>query len=592
MIELTHISTRYGSRKIKKQKITIPEHRLTLIQGLSGSGKSTLLYKLGLIAQEKKYHYYYHNQDLLSLSSKQQAQLRRYTIGYVFQDFCLLEDMNVEECLQYYCSLSSQSYDLKNINRLLEKVHLHHQLHQKIQTLSGGEKQRLAIACVLVKKPEIFILDEPTSALDEINEREIFQLLKDLLKTENCTIIVASHSYIGEEYADCLYELNEQGIILKKDCEDDALSPTSKPHHQGIKFLCHYLKHSLKSHKFINIFIVMILILGSLGTLSIQKAIDQALLNVDKKISRFADFQIMIENENGFSKKTMQTLQQYSGVKKIYPYYNLSVVVNNQTIPVFPLYPENKLNGKLFQTFQEERHLYPSYHCIYQSLNDRNEYHFNQFIFNDDIHVNQEVSVSGIMAIGQTVAYNKRLDYMLMNIEDIKKLAQSVDVEPNSHAYNIFCENIETIDSLSTYILKYIPHTQINADFQDYILLVNTKSETISMYTMEKYITIVLITLIYVYISYWSLKKQEKELTILKANGVMFHELIIILNTEQFIKMFVAYCLSLLFIWTMNLQTTEIFQIMNIIFGLPIISFLFLSFFIIYFLNPEKTFRN
>lgn len=592
MIELTHISTRYGSRKVRKQKISIPEHHLTLIQGLSGSGKSTLLYKLGLISQEKTYHYYYQNQDLLSLSSKQQAKLRRYTIGYVFQDFCLLEDMNVEECLKYYCSLSSQSFDISMIETILHQVHLEHHLYQPIQTLSGGEKQRLAIACALVKKPEILILDEPTSALDETNEREVFQLLKDLLKTMNCTIIVASHSYIGKEYADCLYELNEQGICLKRECEDCPLPISQKKYHKGLKFLTHYLKHSLRNNKLINIFIIMILTLGSLGTLSIQKAIDQALLEVDKKISRFADFQIMIESQDNISQSTIHDLEQFKGVKKIYPYYDLSVVMNNHQIPVYPLYPENKLNGKLFQSFKKDRHLYPSYLSIYQMLNDNNEYHFNQFIFNDNIQITHEIPVSGITAIGQTVAYDKFLDYMLMDIHDIEILAKSANVKPSYKIYNIFCENIDTLNQLTTYIAQHYPDIQMNTNFQDIELLLNTKYETISMYTMEKYITVLLIALVYIYMSYWTIKRREKELTILKANGVLFHELIFIFNIEQFIKLLVAFLISYLFIWLINLYSLEMIKILVFIYGLSLLSSIILSCIIVKSVNVEKFFRN
>ncbi len=604
MIELTHLSTRYTSKKIKRQSLAIPEHKLTFIQGLSGSGKSTLLYKLGLISRDQKYHYKYQNQDFMTFSHRQQAKLRRYSIGYVFQDYGLLEKMSVADCLKYYCYLCGKGFHEDEMKALLDKVHLHHHMKQKVMTLSGGEKQRLAIACALLKKPDILILDEPTSALDEINEREIFQLLRDLLKTEECTIIVASHSYLVEEYADCIYEMNEQGIVLKKNCDDEPIHGIQKIKHHPMKFLLYYLKQSFQNEKLMNILMVIVLTLGSLGTLIIQKSIDQALMSVDDKMSRIADFQIMIESQDvsqklgiyreatSISQELIENVQDFSGVKKVYPYYDLSVEVNEHTIPVYPLYPENSLKGKLFKTIQTDRHLYPSYHSVYQYANNDAQYPFSQFVFDSEIIVNQTVPVSGILAIGMNIAYESSLDYMLMNYDDIQTLATQAGIEPVKSAYVIFGENIDALYEVEDYIFNHYEDININSDFQDSTLLINTKNETIHMYTMEKYITIVLFALIFVYMCYWSLKRREKELTILKANGVMFNEFIFILNCDQFIKMFFAFVLTLILTVIMNISFLQMIEIIGFIYGLSFISSIVLSCFVVKGLNPEKIFRN
>lgn len=604
MIELTHVSTRYTSKKVKKQSLLIPEHHLTFIQGLSGSGKTTLLYKLGLISYDQDYHYMYHKQDFITLSRRQQTKLRRYSIGYVFQDYGLLENMTVTECLKYYCYLSGEPFELAAMRTLLDKVHLYHDFNQKVMTLSGGEKQRLAIACALLKKPEILILDEPTSALDEINEREIFQLLKDLLKTENCTIIVASHSYIAKEYADCIYEMNEQGIVLKKECQDDPIMFIQKSKHQQVRFLLYYLKHCFQNERLINIFMIIVLTLGSLGTFIIQKSIDQAQVGIDYQMSRLSDFQIMIESNDvaqklgvynkasPLSQDFIEGIQNHSGVKRVYPFYDLSVQVDSRQIPVYPLYPENQLNGKLFQTIQEDRHLYPSYHSIYQLLNDKNDYHLSEFIFNNETKVIQQIPVSGILSIGMNVAYDRSLDYMLMNYEDMEIVATQGGVQPVKSAYVIFCENIDSLVSVEEYIKNYSENVNINDAFQDVNLLMNTKSDTIRMYTMEKYITIILFALIFAYMCYWSLKRREKELTILKANGVMFNEFIYILNIDQLLKMVLSLILVLLLSWILNIQSLEMIRILCFIYGLSLLSSCLLSCVIVKNLNPEKIFRN
>ena len=108
----------------------------------------------------------------------------------------------------------------------------------------------------------------------------------------------------------------------------------------------------------------------------------------------------------------------------------------------------------LFQTIQDNRHLYPSYHSLYQFINDNNEYHFSHFIFDSEVTVNQEVPVSGIMAIGMNVAYESSLDYMLMDYSDMQAMALRAGVEPVKSAYVIFCDNIDALYELEDYIVK------------------------------------------------------------------------------------------------------------------------------------------
>ncbi|MEE0778080.1 MAG: hypothetical protein UJ210_03565, partial [Massilimicrobiota sp.] len=198
-----------------------------------------------------------------------------------------------------------------------------------------------------------------------------------------------------------------------------------------------------------NILMIVVLTLGSLGTLVIQKSIDQAQAGIDYQMSRLSDFQMMIESRDisqklgayneasPLSQDLIKSIKENSGVKIVYPFYDLSVQVDNHQIPVYPLYPENHLEGKLFQTIQDNRHLYPSYHSLYQFINDNNEYHFSHFIFDSEVTVNQEVPVSGIMAIGMNVAYERSLDYMLMDYSDMQAMALRAGVEPVKSAYVI-----------------------------------------------------------------------------------------------------------------------------------------------------------
>ena len=196
------------------------------------------------------------------------------------------------------------------------------------------------------------------------------------------------------------------------------------------------------------------------------------------------------------------------------------------------------------------------------------------------------------MAIGMNVAYESSLDYMLMDYSDMQAMALRAGVEPVKSAYVIFCDNIDALNELEDYIVKKYENININDQFQDNILLINTKNETIRMYTMEKYITMILFALIFVYMCYWSLKRREKELTILKANGVMFDEFIFILNMDQVLKMFLSFICVLILSWIIQIQSLEMIAILCFIYGLSLLCSILLSCVMVKNLNPEKIFRN
>ena len=605
MIKLENISMKFTRNSIRINNLNIPENKITLIRGLSGSGKSTLLYKLALISKETQYKYFYHEQDLMTLSSYKKAYLRRYCIGYVFQDFCLLENMTIYECFQYYCHLINKKEDKNELSGLLEKVHLHNSLDQKIETLSGGEKQRLAIACVLLKNPEIIILDEPTSALDEINEREIFELLQEILKQQQCTIILASHSYIANEYADTIYELNGEGICVVKQAKDEVYPEKQLSSKKDYSFLWFYIKHNFKSEKLMNCLMIMILSIGCLGVAAIEHTIWQSLNDIDARIDKLADYQLMIEftdndKTSGINNQDsiIKDITNQEGIKEIYPYYDLSVIVDEEEMPVYPLYAQNRLEGKLYKTLQEERHLYPSYHVVYKNIDQINkDTVYSHFIVNGKVQVKQDIPISGVMSIGKINAYNKSLDYMLMNYEDILQLVKKANGKPKESTYILFCDNINTLNSLMIYIANKYPDINILSTFQDVNLLINMKYETISMLQMEKVITVLLMVMMFIYLDYWMMKRREKELTILMANGVMRFEMGIILGIDQLIKMLTSFLIALLVIVILQFRGLSIpifnlFSQIGIVLGVSFICSIVLSVIMIRKLNPEKIFRN
>lgn len=165
------------------------------IIGASGSGKSTLLHMLGLLEAPSSGEIEISQQKVSRLSEKQKATLRNQKIGFIFQDFNLLPHLTVLENVMLpflFCKKASKDAE-KMALAAIDKVGLNHRVNFPTKLLSGGEKQRTAIARAIVLKPEIILADEPTGNLDSTTGIHIMDLLFQLQKEEGITLIIVTH---------------------------------------------------------------------------------------------------------------------------------------------------------------------------------------------------------------------------------------------------------------------------------------------------------------------------------------------------------------------------------------------------------------
>ena len=214
MIEIKNINVSYNQQIVfKDSQIIIPDGQLTAINGKSGSGKTTLFYIIGLISCAKGYEYSYNGRNIDITDDHLKSTLRKSKIGFVFQDKNLHEYLTIEENLKLYCLIAGLEYTQEKANTLLEKVHLTIDPQTKTEVLSGGEKQRLAIACALIKEPDIIIADEPTSALDDTNTKIIIELLKGIAH-DGKMVIIATHNQNILKDCDIVYHLKNNQILL------------------------------------------------------------------------------------------------------------------------------------------------------------------------------------------------------------------------------------------------------------------------------------------------------------------------------------------------------------------------------------------
>lgn len=187
------------------------------VMGHSGSGKTTLLQILGLLEDASSGSILINGADASHLKEKEKAQIRRDTIGFVFQAYYLNPKLKAYEnvMLPMYINPQIGKEAKERAKELLAGLGLEDRTNHYPKQMSGGEQQRVAIARALANDPDCIFADEPTGNLDEENERLVFDTLKELAKAGKCVLVV-SHNEVVREYADCLL-LMEKGKLKEAD---------------------------------------------------------------------------------------------------------------------------------------------------------------------------------------------------------------------------------------------------------------------------------------------------------------------------------------------------------------------------------------
>lgn len=199
---------------LNKVSFEIKKGEFVAIMGPSGCGKSTLLNILGLLDNPSDGKYYFLENEVANFKEKQRAKLRKENIGFVFQNFNLIDELNVFENVELpliYLGYSSADRK-KRVEEVLEQMQIvHRKKHFPLQ-LSGGQQQRVAVARAVVSNPSLILADEPTGNLDSAHGEEVMNLLEDLNK-KGTTIIMVTHSQRDAEYSQRIIRLFDGQII-------------------------------------------------------------------------------------------------------------------------------------------------------------------------------------------------------------------------------------------------------------------------------------------------------------------------------------------------------------------------------------------
>ena len=196
--------------------IEVNEGEFVAIMGPSGCGKSTLLNILGLLDNPTEGEYYLNGTEVSKYTEAQRTSLRKGVIGFVFQSFNLIDELNVYENIELpllYMGVPA-SERKQRIEQAMERMAISHRANHFPQQLSGGQQQRVAIARAVVANPKLILADEPTGNLDSKNGKEVMDLLKELNK-EGTTIVMVTHSQHDAGFADRIINLFDGQVVAE-----------------------------------------------------------------------------------------------------------------------------------------------------------------------------------------------------------------------------------------------------------------------------------------------------------------------------------------------------------------------------------------
>ncbi|MBE6853217.1 MAG: ABC transporter ATP-binding protein [Ruminococcus sp.] len=226
-LEISGIRKSFGEGEsrfevLKGIDLNIEKGEICVLLGPSGSGKSTLLNIIGGIDNADSGYISINGEKTADMNEKALSLYRRKHLGYIFQMYNLIPNLNIKENIEVGAYLSDNPLDVDDILRTLG---LYEHRHKLPNQLSGGQQQRTAIGRAIVKNPDILLCDEPTGALDYKTSKEILKLIEDINKKYGNTVVMVTHNDAIKNMADRIIRLRD-GMIRKNYLNEEKLSAT------------------------------------------------------------------------------------------------------------------------------------------------------------------------------------------------------------------------------------------------------------------------------------------------------------------------------------------------------------------------------
>ena len=220
ILRVSNIEKYYGkngniTKAINNISFTVNKGEFVGIMGASGSGKTTLLNCISTIDKASSGHIYINNNDITKLSSKKIAKFRREELGFIFQDFNLLDTLTAYENIALALTICKIKYGEinKRITNIADKLNIKDILNKYPYEMSGGQKQIVAAARAIITNPSLILADEPTGALDSKSAKVLLESMEKLNKDLNATIMMVTHDAFTASYADRILFIKDGKIF-------------------------------------------------------------------------------------------------------------------------------------------------------------------------------------------------------------------------------------------------------------------------------------------------------------------------------------------------------------------------------------------
>ncbi|GHF98016.1 ABC transporter ATP-binding protein [Thalassotalea marina] len=221
MLKLHNLTRVYRTEDVEtlalnNVNIEIAQGEFVAIMGPSGCGKSTLLNTIGMLDSPSSGEYWFNDENIAGYSEAQLASIRKRNIGFIFQNFNLIDELTVEENIELallYHNIPSAERKAK-VAEVMDKVGIAHRAKHMPSQLSGGQQQRVAVARAVVGEQKMILADEPTGNLDSVHGEEVMEMLQALNK-EGTTIVMVTHSPAHADYAKRTINLFDGSVVTE-----------------------------------------------------------------------------------------------------------------------------------------------------------------------------------------------------------------------------------------------------------------------------------------------------------------------------------------------------------------------------------------
>lgn len=361
MIFIKNIHLGYTQSLLENEKIIIPDGQLTLITGENGCGKTTLLYVIARLLTCPNESYQLNQKKLNVKSAQANANWRAKNVGIVMQETTFLNMRTIRDQFEMISRISKTKISKTKMKAWLKRVRLSQNLQDGVDTLSGGEKQRLALALALIKKPRLLILDEPTSALDSYDTAIFLDILKEVIQKEQLMAVVVSHQKQVQEQADWLYHIENKKLFLKKKTPVNPVMKEKRKKSSTKSPINYYLRH--RKYHFTEFLHPVLMILFTLFLLGSHWLIDNQ-LSSNQKLMAGADIRnVTVATNESISPSLIGLIKENVHVSSVYPSWTgqtesvmIEGIEKKSAITLILGYPENQYEHTICinQAFEDQ----------------------------------------------------------------------------------------------------------------------------------------------------------------------------------------------------------------------------------------------